>query len=312
MSDELAKLKKEILQDTELQAKKQRFALFSSPVPLGLGDDSYDFKNRPPRGENGKPITQPNNVKIGAPKSGRIKSSYFSQASFNSIGDPYKDPQRKDLQYELEKTKKILFKDQPFKPASGYKELLGGPWPHMKEFDMKKTRNYKTADGRVWSAPRNITTNPANKDLSKGYPHLKDEYDRFHQYQLKLQMEAKRKEKEVAFRTTIAGGENFNKDKQVFGFDGKAPPSSKEKPHDMHIMKHEQNFKPANPGKKGFEGEFEQITYKPDPVKPLKRKEWPKGKEQFKPNNLGTLTRPTPSITCFKQNIRRVMSAKGF
>jgi len=50
----------------------------------------------------------------------------------------------------------------------------------MKEFDMKKTRNYKTADGRVWSAPRNVTTNPANKDLSKGYPHLKDEYDRFH------------------------------------------------------------------------------------------------------------------------------------
>jgi len=26
-------------------------------------------------------------------------------------------------------------------------------------------------------------------------------------------MEAKRKEKEVAFRTTIAGGENFNRDK---------------------------------------------------------------------------------------------------
>lgn len=50
----------------------------------------------------------------------------------------------------------------------------------MKEFDMKKTRNYKTADGRVWSAPRNITTNPANKDLSKGYPHYKDEFDRFH------------------------------------------------------------------------------------------------------------------------------------
>ncbi|CAD8198179.1 unnamed protein product [Paramecium octaurelia] len=312
MSDEKEKLKKKILHDTEQLAKGQRFALFSSPVPLGLGDDSYDFKKKPPRGENGKPITQPTNMKIGAPKSGRIKSSYFSQVSFNSIGDPYMDPQRKDLQYELEKTKKILFKDQPFRPASGYKELLGGPWPHMKDFDMKKTRNYKTADGRVWSAPRNITTNPANKELSKGYPHQKDEYDRFHQYQLKLQMEAKRKEKEVAFRTTVAGGENFNKDKQVFGFDGRAPPPNKEKPHDMHIMKHEQNFKPSNPGKKGFEGEFEQITYKPDPLKPMKRKEWPKGKEQFRPNHLVVMSRPTPSITCFKQNIRRVMSAKGF
>lgn len=50
----------------------------------------------------------------------------------------------------------------------------------MKEYDAKKTRNYKTADGRVWSAPRNVTTNPGSKEMIKGYPHLKDEFDRFH------------------------------------------------------------------------------------------------------------------------------------
>lgn len=52
-------------------------------------------------------------------------------------------------------------------------------------------------------------------------------------------MEAKKREKEIAFRTTIAGGENFNKDIRVFGFDGKAPKPNKEKKHEMHIMKHE-------------------------------------------------------------------------
>lgn len=69
-------------------------------------------------------------------------------------------------------------------------------------------------------------------------------------------MEAKAREKELAFKTTVAGGENFNRDKHIFGFDGKAPPPPKPKTSDMKIFKHESNFRPANPGKKGFEGEF--------------------------------------------------------
>jgi hypothetical protein len=40
-------------------------------------------------------------------------------------------------------------------------------------------------------------------------------------------MEAKAREKELAFKTTVAGGENFNRDKHIFGFDGKAPPPPK-------------------------------------------------------------------------------------
>lgn len=52
-------------------------------------------------------------------------------------------------------------------------------------------------------------------------------------------MEAKKREKEVAFRTTVAGGENFNKDIRVFGFDGKAPKPNKEKKIELNSMKHE-------------------------------------------------------------------------
>lgn len=33
-----------MLKDTELLAQKPRFGLFSSPVPLGLGDDSMEIK----------------------------------------------------------------------------------------------------------------------------------------------------------------------------------------------------------------------------------------------------------------------------
>lgn len=50
MSDEREKTLKDIrtkaIQETEKLATLQRFALFSSPVPLGLGDDSYDHKQR--------------------------------------------------------------------------------------------------------------------------------------------------------------------------------------------------------------------------------------------------------------------------
>ena len=49
MSDKEATLKdiaKKALADTEKLATIQRFGLFSSPVPLGLGDDSYDNKPR--------------------------------------------------------------------------------------------------------------------------------------------------------------------------------------------------------------------------------------------------------------------------
>lgn len=79
-------------------------------VTISRSDVNY-FYTLAPRGENGKPITEAPNVKVTNPRSGRVKSSYFSVSGYTSIGDPYMDPTRKDLQYELEKKKKILFKD---------------------------------------------------------------------------------------------------------------------------------------------------------------------------------------------------------
>ena len=40
----LLQLKAEAIKDTEKEATKQRFALFSSPPPLAVGDDSYRLK----------------------------------------------------------------------------------------------------------------------------------------------------------------------------------------------------------------------------------------------------------------------------
>lgn len=42
----LMEIGKKALEDTEKIATIQRFGLFSSPVPLGMGDNSYDNKPR--------------------------------------------------------------------------------------------------------------------------------------------------------------------------------------------------------------------------------------------------------------------------
>lgn len=99
-----------MIKEAETLSKKQRFALFSSPIPLGLGDDSGSFKKirkifilfckLAKRGENGKPITEPSNIKVSAPRTGRIKSSYFGPLSFTTVGDPYVDPDKVFAYYE--------------------------------------------------------------------------------------------------------------------------------------------------------------------------------------------------------------------
>ena len=71
--------------------------MFSSPAPLGLGDDTYDAKERRINKNNnwqiakrdattGKVVIEAANIKVAHGKSGKIKSSYFSQLGFTTIG----------------------------------------------------------------------------------------------------------------------------------------------------------------------------------------------------------------------------------
>jgi hypothetical protein len=69
-------LREEAIKETEVIATKQRFALFSQPPPLGIGDYSHELvKPRiainfklDPKDENKKPITEPPNIKVKAPR----------------------------------------------------------------------------------------------------------------------------------------------------------------------------------------------------------------------------------------------------
>ncbi|CAD8194125.1 unnamed protein product [Paramecium octaurelia] len=304
---EIKSIRQEMLKDAEQNAKKQRFGLFSSPVPLGLGDDSMEMRKRPQRGENGKPITEPSNMKVCATRTGRIRSSYFGPLSFTTVGDPYIDPEKVLTIYEKEQ-KKLLNKEAPFKPPSGYKELMGSAYSHMKEYDYKKVESRKQTDGRVYSAPRNVTTNPRCKVLDKSIPYLTDDYNRYSDFERKARMDSKSKEKELPFRSTVNGGHTFEKDKNIFGVT-KMPAQSQRKSPDLKSAKHESAFRPANGLKKGFDGLFGHFQYKSDPMREIKRQfSSKKERESFKPADLGNKTRPNPTISCFKMNIRREMA----
>lgn len=138
-----------------------------------------------PRNEQGKPVTSPPNVKVVAPKEGKVKSSYFSVLGYTTIGDKYIDPDRKIRLQEMEENKPFVSDDKKnFVPPSGYKELVGGLYPHDADFELPKgPNNHKDSDGRVVVGPKNVTTNPASKLLAQFPKHEKDEYNRYHQFE---------------------------------------------------------------------------------------------------------------------------------
>lgn len=94
-------LKDKSIRDTELAASRQRFALFSQPVSIAIGDDSYDYKQIPERDEQGKPVTMLRNPCASALKKGKDTSVYFSKVSYTTIGDLYIDPDRRKRLDEL-------------------------------------------------------------------------------------------------------------------------------------------------------------------------------------------------------------------
>ncbi|KAL4501495.1 hypothetical protein ABPG72_021302 [Tetrahymena utriculariae] len=300
----VATLRQQALEDAEKFADKPRFALFSQPPSLATGDDKqYEMKLHP-RDETGKPVTQPKNVQAGAPKQGKVKDSYFSVLGFTTIGDPFVDPDSIRRKYELEKKK--LVAQEVFKPASGYKNIYNSPYKNEPEY-IHKEKNYCDSEGKVITAPRNITTNPKNGPIQKHAPYIPDPYERQRELRIKEMEEHKKKLAEKqAFRTTHHGGGAFNSGRKLFGEEGidiKKRPQTVTK---YNIIKHEAPFKPSNPGKKGLNGTISKFPeYKPDPLKPLKRVDKPKDKDPFKPKHCGNLTRPTPTITCNAINIRK-------
>lgn len=69
-------------------------------------------------------------------------------------------------------------------------------------------------------------------------------------------------------------------------------------------------FKPSHPPKKGYNGCLNKYPpYKGNPIRVPTRIDKESNREIFKPSHAGNLSRPTPTITCNKINIRREMAS---
>lgn len=64
-------LRTQALQDSDALGSKQRFALFSQPPPLAIGDDAVYRGKIIKKDENGKVQTMPRNIGIKAPMEGK-------------------------------------------------------------------------------------------------------------------------------------------------------------------------------------------------------------------------------------------------
>jgi hypothetical protein len=74
----IEKLREKAIQETDKIAEKRRFALFSQPPGLCIGDNSYTkiIRNRKNK-ESGRVEVDPRQVQVACPKKGKSRSSYF-------------------------------------------------------------------------------------------------------------------------------------------------------------------------------------------------------------------------------------------
>jgi hypothetical protein len=312
-------LRTKVLTDTLNQKETNRFGLFSFP-PAGVwGDGDYTFNKSKKLGQDGKPVTQPRGLYSGPGRSGKTESSFFSKSGYTTIGDKYIDPSSIERQYQLAKKNKNAHESE-FKPANGTKsDPIKSLFEHKTELNPVK-KNYRGPDGKVIVPPKNITTNPPKIGhgastvghlFNKTYPHMAEPYSRQRELEMKEHEAAKKKLQEQAFKVSSHGGENFNKDKNMFGKDEKVLQPGQPKPKAAPLMKHEAPFKPSNPPKQGYNKTIDKFPeYKPDPIKQAVRKiEDPsKKKESFKPNDMAYCERPTPSVSLNKINLKNEMS----
>lgn len=112
---------------------------------------------------------------------------------------------------------------------------------------------------------------------------------------------------EAPFRSMSHGHNLFNKHKIVYGTDAKLN-EKRSSTIKYNIFNHETNFRPSNPSRGTIEKfpEYKPHGYpKPEPVKHNTSADiGGEKKDPFKPNR-SSLSRPTPSITLNKVNLRR-------
>jgi hypothetical protein len=94
-----------------------RHGMFSVPMTLAIGDDTY-YKPKGARVDaEGAVITDPRNFTTKNSKKGNIDSVLFSTPGYISQGDPFKEPAKVPMRNIVKEGFKIGGHSMNFKPA---------------------------------------------------------------------------------------------------------------------------------------------------------------------------------------------------
>lgn len=328
-------LRDKALKETGDYAEKERFALFSQPPPLGMGDCFYDEGHHPKDEETGMPVTKPRNLQTNPMHLGQGPDVYFDNSNFlnkEKVVEPYKDYPKihKGLKTQLKPFEKDAegnpIKPTPFVPAvtkwneyEGEKGIrLGNPYASKADNPHQQTKCYKSDEGGVTIGLLNVKAHPIRDGhYNSTYGHTINPYPKYmpdnydigrHQEYLKEQkwVNFYKESGKGTFNSMSAGPFTINEDKKIYG---ERPPLDKRNRDGIKYkgIAHTDPFIPNNPnkrGKLGTIGPFERLIPDPTAIHKAKRKPVVENKiDPFKPSR-GVLTRPTPSISLNFMNIR--------
>ena len=257
-------------------------------------------------------MTDPRNINIGMPKRGKGDEALFMRASYNAIGNPFKEAARTLVRREDRNRQIEVGNEKPFRPTKHIRQPTNSAFEHMKDYE-QVVKNFRDAEdnGAVIIGPRNIQTNPPkfgrvgkNTTFSGMIPYMEDDFNRPKSLANAERLKGKALEQEKPFSQKVKKTHMFNSTRAVIGEDidiphreqpGKRPP----------LMEHDKPFRPSHPPRVGYNKTLERFpAYMEDPKKPLERKmEEEDEKKKFRPTH-NSKSRPCPSVTTNLRNLK--------
>jgi Domain of unknown function (DUF4586) len=296
-------------EDSKYDPQKQKYGLFSFTGTLAILPNPYYSTTRPRRNSDGNVITGPPNISTSPPHKGKNPDALFSFPGFVSIGDKYKDPTRPQIYEKIRAEKMIKTHEVAFKPT-GPTDMVS-----IQEYmspDKPKIRKKRDSEGNLIFEPKNFYTSPMKKghpnttpgtSFGGNFEYISEPYSRKKDLEKKQRVESKAKMHEKPFKSTSNNTKVFNSDQEVYHTDDNLKKILK-KSKPLKIANHEAPFKVPSPTKSYLiDSLFGKIPeYISDPFPSIKR-----GSRSPSPIWKHTTiehTRPTPSISSMKMNIR--------
>lgn len=318
--DKHAERRAQILTASLEASHESKWGYFGYTGPLAIGDNSLAPQTaRKPKTEEeeSEPIA---NVKTNPPKKGATPDVYFSFGPPLCMGDPYVDPMLRTKKPKCTPVDPEMMFKPPGKVKYGNNKLGYEYIAHANNLRDPQAIHDKYKD---FTGPRNFFTAPAKKggggvlvpgvlfgdgEDRKFYEHLADDYDAARKMRC-AELEAHRaKLQEQHFKSMSYGNRTFQPDSETYHYDQPCGIPREKKKEELNAYPHEQQFKPSNPPRKGYNATLSLFPeHLPDPIPAPPTRKAPPPEDAppaWRPGHPRQVTNPMPSVQLNHRNLR--------